>query len=153
MNDGFRNDPAINEGGVFGVPATLLPVDAVAEFGILAGTEAEYGRNAGAIVNIVTKSGTNSLHGSAFEDFRNNHLDARNYFNCASNPCALNTSPQRANIFLNNQFGGSLGGPIVKDKTFFFAAYEGQREKVDFPSIITVPTQNQLNTFLAVPGN
>jgi hypothetical protein len=153
MNDGFRNDPAINEGGVFGVPATLLPVDAVAEFGILAGTEAEYGRNAGAIVNIVTKSGTNSLHGSVFEDFRNNHLDARNYFNCANNPCAVvGTSPQKANIFLNNQFGGSVGGPIIKDKTFFFAAYEGQREKVDFPSAITVPTQTQINNFVTGGG-
>lgn len=153
MNDGFRNDPAINEGGVFGVPATLLPVDAVAEFGILAGTEAEYGRNAGAIVNIVTKSGTNSLHGSVFEDFRNNHLDARNYFNCANNPCAVaGTSPQPANIFLNNQFGGSVGGPIVKDRTFFFAAYEGQREKVDFPSAITVPTQAQIALHTPVGG-
>jgi len=152
MNDGFRNDPAINEGGVFGVPATLLPVDAVAELGILAGTEAEYGRNSGAIVNIVTKSGTNALHGSVFEDFRNNHLDARNYFNCAANPCALGTSPQRANIFLNNQFGGSLGGPIIKDHTFFFVSYEGQREKVDFPSVITVPTQTQINAFTTGGG-
>jgi len=152
MNDGFRNDPAINEGGVFGVPATLLPVEAVAEFGIQANTEPEYGRNAGAIVNIVTKSGTNSVHGSVFEDFRNNHLDARNYFNCASSPCALNTSPQAANIFLNNQFGGSIGGPIIHDKTFYFVAYEGQREKVDFPSVITVPTQTQVNAILALPG-
>lgn len=132
MNDGFRNDPAINEGGVFGVPATVLPLDAVAEFAILSGTEAEYGRNSGAIVNIVTKSGTNTLHGSGFEYFRNNHLDARNYFN---------TTDQRQDLFLNNQFGATLGGPIIKDRTFWFVAYEGQRERVDVPAILSVPTQ------------
>ncbi len=132
MNDGYRNDPAINEGGVFGVPATILPLDAVAEFAILSGTEAEYGRNSGAIVNIVTKSGTNHIHGTGFEYFRNNHLDARNYFNTADQP---------QDLFLNNQFGGALGGPIRKDRTFFFAAYEGQRERVGIPEIINVPTQ------------
>jgi len=136
MNDGYRNDPAINEGGVFGVPATILPLDAVAEFGILSGTEAEYGRNSGAIVNIVTKSGTNHIHGSGFEDFRNNHLDARNYFNTVDQP---------QDLFLNNQFGGSVGGPIVKDRTFFFASYEGQRERVGIPDQITIPTQALIN--------
>src|SRR3981081_1779982 len=65
MNDGFRNDPAINEAGVFGTPSTILPIDAVAEVRVLSNGEAEYGRNSGAIVNIVTKSGTNNWHGSA----------------------------------------------------------------------------------------
>jgi hypothetical protein len=67
MNDGYRNLPAINQGGVFGTPATVLPVDALAEVRIIASGEAEYGRNSGAIVNIVTKSGTNQLTGSAYE--------------------------------------------------------------------------------------
>ncbi len=67
MNDGFRNDPAINEAGVFGDPATILPLDAVAELRVLSNYEAEYGRNSGAVVNIVTKSGTNQLHGSGLE--------------------------------------------------------------------------------------
>jgi outer membrane receptor protein involved in Fe transport len=132
MNDGFRNDNAINEGGVFGIPATLLPVDAIQEMAILNNTEAEYGRNSGSIVNIVTKSGTNDLHGSVFEYFRNNALDARNYFNA---------DPDPQNAFHNNQFGGSLGGPIIKDKTFFLVAYEGQRERVGFPSPATIPSQ------------
>jgi len=118
MNDGFRNDPAINEAGVFGTPATILPVDAVAELRVLSNFEPEYVRNAGAVINIVTKSGTNSLHGSAIEYFRNDALDARNFFNFDNQPKAQ---------FHNNQFGGSLGGPIVKDKTFFFLNYEGQR--------------------------
>ena len=119
MNDGYRNDPAINEAGVFGDPATILPIDAVAELRTLSNYEAEYGRNSGAVVNIVTKSGTNTWHGSALEYFRSGKQGARNYFNFAPDP----KSP-----FNNNQFGGSLGGPIVKDKTFFYANYEGQRE-------------------------
>jgi hypothetical protein len=130
MNDGYRNDPAINEAGVFGTPATILPVDAIADIHVVSNFEAEYGRNAGAVVNIVTKSGTNRLHGSLIEYFRNSALDARNYFN---------TGAQKA-TFHNNQFGGSLGGPIVKDKTFFFVNYEGQREKVGVVTQANVPT-------------
>jgi len=143
MNDGFRNDNAINEGGVFGIPATLLPVDAIDEMAILNNTEAEYGRNSGSIVNIVTKSGTNQFHGTVFEFFRNNALDARNYFNAR---------PAPQNGFHNNQFGGSLGGPIVKDKTFFFLAYEGQRELVGFPAPATIPSQAQITANTPVGG-
>ncbi len=119
MNDGYRNDPAINEAGVFGDPATILPIDAVAELRVLSNYEAEYGRNSGAVVNIVTKSGTNQWHGSLLEYYRSGAMGARNYFNIDSQP---------KNPFTNNQFGGSLGGPIVKDKAFFFVNYEGQRE-------------------------
>jgi Carboxypeptidase regulatory-like domain/TonB-dependent Receptor Plug Domain len=131
MNDGYRNNPAINEAGVFATPATILPIDAVAEMNVLSNYKAEYGRNGGAVVNIVTKSGTNALHGSFFEYFRNNALDARNYFDNAPAPKAP---------FHNNQFGGSIGGPIVKDKTFFFLDYEGQRENVGVVSLNCVPT-------------
>ena len=135
MNDGYRNDPAINEAGVFGTPATILPIDAVAELRVLSNFEAEYGRNAGATVNMVTKSGTNALHGTAIEYFRNNALDARNYFNIKGQPQAP---------FHNNQFGGSLGGPIVKNKTFFFVDYEGQREKVGVVTLGCVPDPRQI---------
>jgi hypothetical protein len=86
MNDGFRNLPAINQGGVFGTPATVLPVDALAEVPVLSAMEPEYGRNSGAVVNLVTKSGTNVLHGSLYEFFRNSALDARNYFNVKGQP-------------------------------------------------------------------
>jgi hypothetical protein len=119
MNDGYRNDPAINEAGVFGDPATILPIDAVAELRVLSNYEAEYGRNSGAVINIVTKSGSNTLHGGLLEYFRTGKLGARNYFNFAPDP----KSP-----FNNDQFGGSLGGALVKDKTFFYVDYEGQRE-------------------------
>ena len=131
MNDGYRNDPAINEAGVFGTPSTILPIDAVAEVRVISNFEPEYGRNAGAVVNIVTKSGTNTLHGTAAEYFRNSALDARNYFNPVGQPKAP---------FHNNQYGGSLGGPIVKDKTFFYLDYEGQQEQVGVVTIATVPT-------------
>ncbi len=135
MNDGYRNDPAINEAGVFGTPATILPVDAVAELRVISNFEPEYGRNAGATINIVTKSGTNALHGSAIEYFRNSALDARNYFNPSDQPAAQ---------FHNNQFGGSLGGPIVKDRTFFFFNYEGQREKVGVVTLGCVPEPSRI---------
>src|SRR2546430_15866772 len=131
MNDGYRNDPAIKEAGGFGAPATILPVDAIEETQISSNFMPEYGRNAGAAVNIVTKSGTNTLHGSLIEYFRNNPLDARNYFNPSTQPKAQ---------FHNNQFGGSLGGPIVNDKTFFYLNYEGQRETVGVVTLANVPT-------------
>ncbi len=140
MNDGYRNDPAINEAGVFGDPATILPIDAVAELRVLSNGEAEYGRNSGAIVNIVTKSGTNNWHGSALEYWRSGQLGARNYFNFDPNP---------KNSFLNNQFGGSLGGALVKDRTFFYLNYEGQRESgaqsgtscVPDPAVVSTASQ------------
>ncbi|MFZ0536288.1 MAG: carboxypeptidase-like regulatory domain-containing protein, partial [Candidatus Sulfotelmatobacter sp.] len=130
MNDGYRNDPAINEAGVFGTPATILPIDAVAELRVLSNFEPEYGRSGGAVINMVTKSGTNQIHGTAIEYFRNDATDARNYFNPSSQPKAA---------FHNNQFGGSLGGPIIKDKTFFYVDYEGQRERVGVVSLGCVP--------------
>lgn len=131
MNDGYRNDPAINQAGVFGTPSTILPIDAVAEVNVLSNFSPEYGRNAGAVVNIVTKSGTNAIHGSAAEYFRNSTLGARNYFNPTTQPKAP---------FHNNQYGASLGGPIVKDKSFFYIDYEGQQEPVGVVTIASVPT-------------
>src|ERR1700684_944472 len=113
------------------LPSTILPIDAVAEVNVLSNFEPEYGRSAGAIVNIVTKSGANTIHGTAGEYFRNNALDARNYFNPSSQPKAP---------FHNNQYGASLGGPLVKDKTFFFFDYEGQQEPVGVVTLATVPT-------------
>src|SRR5271169_7243013 len=130
MNDGYRNDPAINQGGVFATPSAILPIDAVSDMNVLSNFMPEYGRNGGAIVNIVTKSGTNALHGGFFEYFRNDALDARNFFNLSGQPKAP---------FHNNQFGGSIGGPIVKDKTFFFLDYEGQQERVGVVTLACVP--------------
>jgi hypothetical protein len=135
MNDGYRNDPAINEAGVFGTPATILPLDAVAEVNVISNFQPEYGRNAGGVVDIVTKSGTNFLHGTAFENFRNDALDARNYFNSAGQPKAQ---------FHNNMYGGALGGPIIKNKTFFYANYLGQQEPVGVVTLACVPDPAQI---------
>jgi len=130
MNDGYRNDPAINQAGVFGTPSAILPIDSISELNVLSNYQPEFGRNGGAVVNIVTKSGQNQFHGDFFDYFRNNVLDARNYFNFVGEPQAT---------FKNNQFGGSLGGPIIRDKTFFFVDYEGQREGVGVVTLACVP--------------
>jgi len=143
MNDGYRNDPAINQAGVFGTPSAILPIDAISDMNVLSNFMPEYGRNGGAIVNIVTKSGTNALHGGFFEYFRNDALDARNYFDPTSAPKAS---------FHNNQFGGALGGPIIKDRTFFYVDYEGQREDVGVVSLACVPSLVQIHNILATPG-
>ena len=142
MNDGYRNLPAINQGGVFGTPATLLPVDALAQIPVISNFEAEYGRNSGAVVNMVTKSGTNKVHGSVYEYARDGALGSRNYFNPSIDP--YTGLPEAKNQFRNNQFGGSVGGPIIKDRTFFFASYEGQRENGGLSFANLVPTQQQM---------
>ncbi|MGH9785580.1 MAG: carboxypeptidase regulatory-like domain-containing protein, partial [Terriglobia bacterium] len=115
---GYRlNGLNIKDGGG-GTPGSAaghnLGVDAIQEFQVLTNTfSAEHGNAAGGIINIVQKSGTNEFHGSLFEYLRNNALDARNFFD-----------PEAAPPFRRNQFGGSLGGPIVREKTFFFGNYE-----------------------------
>ena len=143
MNDGYRNLPSINQAGVWGCPSTILPVDALAEIPVTGSPEAEFGRSSGATVNIVTKSGTNQIHGSAFEYYRDGALSARNYFN---------TGDQPKNSFTNHQFGGSADGPIMKDKSFWFAAYEGQRENGGLPQLGTVPSLADIGAYQADGG-
>jgi outer membrane receptor protein involved in Fe transport len=145
MNDGYRNDPAINEGGVFGTPATILPIEAIAEVHVASNFEAEYGRSAGAAINIVTKSGTNDWHGSAFDYLRNTALNARNFFDLAS------AGPQQP--FHLNQFGGSFGGPIKHDKTFFFVDYEAVRETGAESSPGCVPIAADISANAPTPGD
>lgn len=104
-------------------------LDAIAEFKILQNDySAEYGQGAGTITQMVSKTGTNEFHGSAFEFLRNNDLDARNFF-------ATSVPP-----FKRNEFGGTIGGPIKKDKTFFFFEYAGLRQRLGEPTIVEVPT-------------
>src|SRR5271167_3595864 len=99
-NDPFFNNSALNQVGITGAPATLLPLDAIQEFNLQSQFGAEYGRNSGSVVNIITRSGSNNFHGSLFEFLRNDVLDARNYFN---------RDPAQKTGFQNNQFGASLG--------------------------------------------
>jgi hypothetical protein len=143
MNDGYRNLPAVNQAGVWGAPSTILPVDALAELPVTGNPEPEFGRSAGATVNIVTKSGTNAYHGSAFEYYRNGSLAARNFFNTVDQP---------KNAFTNHQFGGLVAGPILKDKTFFTVAYEGQREDGALPQLGTVPSQADISAAMPSSG-
>ncbi len=117
----YSGQAIINGSGIAGDSATILPIDAIQEFNLQQNPPAEYGWKPGAVVNVGLKSGTNRIHGTAFGFGRDGVLDARNYFNDAPNPKLTRTL---------EQFGGSLGGPIIKDKAFFFAAYEGQRYNV-----------------------
>jgi carboxypeptidase family protein len=125
--DGVYNvDPKLNTLGV------KPPVDAIREFEVLTSAyDASFGRSAGAQVNIVLKSGTNGFHGTVYEFFRNQVLDARNYFAPADQPDPRN---QR------NQFGFSFGGPVVKDRTFFFGDYEGARFREGITRLANAPT-------------
>lgn len=112
-----------------GVSGQLLGVDAVREFNVVTDTYgAEYGKRAGAQVSIVTASGTNDVHGSAFEFLRNSALDARNYFDQARIP-----------EFQRNQFGGALGGPLQRNKVFLFGNYEGFRQNLHLSDVTLVP--------------
>jgi hypothetical protein len=127
VNDMYNNTP----GSVAGV---MLGVDTVEEFKVMSHNfSAEYGKAAGAVINAISRSGTNEIHGSAFEFLRNNVLDAKNYFDPADKPI-----PQ----FKRNQFGFTLGGPIKKDKTFFFGSYEGLRERLGTTNVGLVPDFN-----------
>ena len=127
-----------NDTGING-PSFRPSIDAIQEFKMLSGIySAEYGRNSGGQVVINTKSGTNQFHGTAYEFLRNQALDARNFF--------LRLKPgEKAPSFKRNLFGGSFGGPIVNDKTFFFASYEGLRLRQSVTSLATVPTVAMVN--------
>jgi hypothetical protein len=129
----------VTPGGASGL---LLGVDAVREFAVVADTYgAEYGKRPGAQVNIVTASGTNQIHGNAYEFLRNSALDARNYFDQGHIP-----------PFQRNEFGGSLGGPIRKDKTFLFGNYEGFRENLSLSDVTFVPDAQARSGYLPCSG-
>ena len=123
-------------------------IDTMSEFKIDNSTfPAQYGRNSGAIINVATRSGTNDFHGEAFDFLRNNYFDARNFFNPVGTP----QSPLN-----RNDFGGDFGGPIKKNKAFFFLSYEGLRQKHALPLEVSVPgagttsTDSTVNNILAI---
>src|SRR5579864_2166994 len=124
VNGGDANDQFVN------LPTIQPTPDSIEEFRVITNTfDAEYGRNSGAVVNVITKSGTNNFHGNVYEYFRNKVLNAQGYFNTVK--------PQ----FNQNQFGGTFGGPVKKDRTFFFVSYEGRRiRQGQSGSQVTVPT-------------
>ena len=125
-------------GSVLGVS---LGVDAIAEFSVLTSNySAEYGRTSGGVINAVTRSGTNQIHGDAFWFLRDEDFDARSFFDAQIPP------------FHRNQFGGSVGGPIRKDKAFFFVNYEGFRQDLGTTFLNNVPSQAARNGILNFPG-
>jgi hypothetical protein len=137
VNGGDANDQFVN------LPTIQPTPDAVEEFRVISNTfDAEYGRNSGAVVNVVTKSGTNQWHGNVYEYFRNTVLNAQGFFNTVK--------PQEN----QNQFGGTFGGPLKKDRTFFFVSYEGRRVRQGISGeTVAVPTPDQRSgNFAPVDG-
>ena len=130
-NDAFQNAAAVNQGGVAGIAGTLLPIEAIDQFSVQSSGAADTGRNGGSSVNLVIKSGTNSLHGTAYYFNRNEALAARSPFQTA-------TSPKQ--VIRNNQFGFSLGGPIAHNKTFYFINGESQLSIANNSILDTIPS-------------
>jgi len=133
----FSGQSIINGAGIAGDSATILPVDAIQEFNVQQNPPAEYGWKPGAIMNVAVKSGTNSIHGTAYGFYRDTIFDARNFFN----PDGSQKTPRNL-----KQFGATVGGPIVKDKIFFFGGYEGQRYRVGNSGLEGSPAMPSLAT-------
>ena len=147
----YSGQSIINGAGIVGDSSTILPIDSIQEFNVEELAPAEFGWTPGAVVNVALKSGTNQIHGTAFAFGRDGVMDARNYFNMTPNPKLTRTL---------EQYGGSVGGPIVKDKVFFFGAYEGQIYDignsfggVTSPSMVSMPTPSTPNCLVLASGD
>jgi hypothetical protein len=130
-NDLWHNVNSVNQGGVSGIAGVVLPIDAIDEFSLQSSSSAEENRNSGGVLNVVIKSGTNNFHGSLYYFNRNEALASSDWFTPPGSP----TSELR-----NNQEGGSVGGPIVKNNTFFFMNYEQQNYKQALTAPGTTPS-------------
>ena len=148
-NDFWHNLAAVNQGGVSGIAGTLMPLDAVDEFAAQAQSNAEAGRNAGGIINVVLKSGSNNIHGSAYYFNRNTALGASTPF---FNPAFLQSLglPSKKPPLRNENYGFSLGGPIVKDKAFWFIGFEKQKYTIALSGLNTEPSTAYQNQALAL---
>lgn len=142
VDGGDFNDISVPGSGINkALIGTGVPPDAIQEFKVItAAADAEFGTVAGAHINVVTKSGTNQFHGSAWEFFRNDSLNAHNYFDAPGS---------KKLPFTLNQFGGVIGGPIIKEKNFFFGSYEAYRQSSQVTVVPVVPTPLLVS---AVPG-
>src|SRR6059036_1787393 len=141
INDQSNNTPGSASGN-------LLGVEMLREFRVLTTAySAEYGRYSGGIITAVSKSGGNELDGNVYEFLRNDHLDARNFFDRKSKPDA-----PRLPSFKRNQFGATIGGPIVHDRTFFFGGYEGLRQRKGLSRLAVVPNVDAHRGILPCPA-
>jgi len=149
--DGMDNNAYGESNQGFDNQIIAVPPDSVAQFSVVTNNmSAEYGRSSGATVNVASASGTNQYHATLYEFLRNTDLNAAGFFkpNVVSNTGAV--TPFKKPTFNRNQFGMNFGGPIIKDKLFFFLDYEGFRQTLRPLSVLTLPTQNELNGILVV---
>jgi Carboxypeptidase regulatory-like domain/TonB-dependent Receptor Plug Domain len=150
--DGLDNNAYGESNQGFDNQIIAVPPDSVAQFQVVTDNEnAEYGRSSGATINVASQSGTNRFHATAYEFIRNTVLNAAGFFKPTTVGSTGITTPFKKPTFNRNQFGVNVGGPIVKDKLFFFLDYEGFRQVLKPLSVLTLPTQNELNGILVQP--
>jgi hypothetical protein len=150
--DGIDNNAYGESNQGFDNQIIAMPPDSVAQFQVVTNNEsAEYGRASGATINVASQSGTNHLHATLYEFIRNTDLNAAGFFKPTVVGGAGVTTPFKKPTFNRNQYGFNLGGPILKDKLFFFLDYEGFRQVLKPLSVLTLPTQNELNGILVQP--
>jgi hypothetical protein len=149
--DGMDNNAYGESNQGFDNQIIAVPPDSVAQFQVVTNNEsAEFGRSSGATVNVASQSGTNKYHAALYEFIRNTDLNAAGFFKPTTIGSAGNITPFKKPTFNRNQFGMNFGGPIIKDRLFFFLDYEGFRQTLKPLSVLTLPTQNELNGILAV---
>jgi hypothetical protein len=150
--DGLDNNAYGESNQGFDNQIIAVPPDSVAQFQVVTDNEsAEYGRSSGATINVASQSGTNRFHATVYEFIRNTSLNAAGFFKPLTVGSTGITTPFKKPTFNRNQFGFNVGGPIVKDKLFFFLDYEGFRQVLKPLSVLTLPTQNELNGILVQP--
>src|ERR1700733_10232370 len=150
--DGLDNNAYGESNQGFDNQIIAVPPDSVAQFQVVTDNEnAEYGRSSGATINVASQSGTNRFHATIYEFIRNTDLNAAGFFKPLTVSNTGATVPFKKPTFNRNQFGFNVGGPILKDKLFFFLDYEGFRQVLKPLSVLTLPTQNELNGILVVP--
>ena len=150
--DGIDNNAYGESNQGFDNQIIAVPPDSVAQFQVVTNNEsAEYGRSSGATINVATQSGSNRFHATLYEFIRNTDFNAAGFFkpNTVSNTGTV--VPFKKPVLNRNQYGFNFGGPILKDKLFFFLDYEGFRQTLKPLSVLTLPTQNELNGILVVP--
>src|SRR4051812_33509300 len=133
-NDRYYGESNMNQTAILGTAATLVPLEGITEFNVQSNPSAEYGVRGGSVINVGLKSGTNTFHGEGFWLRHTDTLDALNFFDDGT----------FKNSFRLNQAGITVGGPIIKDKTFFYASYQAFRLKNAFPSVVPVPTPGEI---------